>query len=183
MAKEVETKFNVASATELRKALKRIGARFISRRLEKDIYYGIPCRPSSIAIRLRSVGKRGVFTVKCSSGTSSSKAYKVRDEFETEVEDAETFKMILKKLGFSTRFRKEKIRESYSCRGAGIFIDKLPHIGFYVEIEAPRARIKEIAGLLGLDMARAIPDTYMQLFNYYKIRHGSPGIELVFRKR
>lgn len=183
MAKEVEAKFKIGSERSFRKVLKKAGASLLSRELEKDVYYNnLPgCRGPG-AIRLRSVGDKGLFTVKSQNACGSSGTYKVRDEFEVAVADAEAFAHILKILGFKPSFRKEKLRATYGWRGAKICVDTLPFIGSYVEIEAPKKKIKEAAEALALDMSKAIPDTYMELFNYYKLRHGRPELEFSFKR-
>ena len=65
MPKEIETKFKIKSKSEIKKKLKKIGAKVISKKLEKDIYYKIPLSKHDITvIRLRSLGKDGIFTIK-----------------------------------------------------------------------------------------------------------------------
>jgi len=177
MSKEIETKFKIKNGNALRKALKEIGAEFISKKLERDVYYRAPA-----TVRLRSLGKNGIFTVKTPSCSGQSCAYKVRDEFEVAVGDAKMFARMFEILGFAVRFKKEKIRETYAWRDAKILIDKLPYIGYYAEIEGPKKRIRHLAGALGLDLEKAIPDTYGRLFDYYKMRHGKRDLEMTFRR-
>ncbi len=183
MPKEIETKFKIGSAEKFKRNLKKIGARFLAKELERDTYYchGI-LQDSGFTIRLRSVADKGIFTLKGSSGSAPSRTYKVRNEIEAGINDVKAFGKILKQLGFMPRFKKEKIRETYKWKDAKISVDKLPFMGFYAEIEGSKKSIKEAAGLLGLDMARAIPDTYMKLFDYYKMLHKKPDLQLVFRK-
>lgn len=181
MPKEIETKFKINNPAEVKKALKNLGARFVSRELEKDVYYKSPF-PFFGAIRLRRIGGKGLFTIKTEDAKSASSRYKVRDEFEIEVDDARIFANMLRRLKFKPIFRKEKMRESYRWHDVNISIDELPCLGFYVEIEAAKKTIQKTARLLGLEINNAIPDTYMQLFNYYKLVFKKPGLELVFKK-
>lgn len=181
MPKETETKFKVESEEIFKKNLRKIGARFVSKEFEQDTYYsGAAGHCSCNAIRLRSAGKKGVFTIKKPTRGKRSRTYKVREELEVGVTDVKAFTEILRQLGFRPLFRKEKIRETYKWKSAKLSIDTLPFIGIYAEIEAPKKRIKEAARLLGLDMERAMPSTYMQLFNHYRVLRKKPGLQFVF---
>ncbi|MGB2705584.1 MAG: class IV adenylate cyclase [Candidatus Omnitrophota bacterium] len=182
MPKEIETKFKIDSVEKFKRNLKKIGARFVSKEFEQDTYYRSPAPQSSCStIRLRSITDKGVFTLKGAAGGAPSRTYKVRSELEVGINDVRAFDEILKQLGFMPRFKKEKIRETYKWKDAKISLDKLPFIGFYTEIEGPKRTIKEAAALLGLEMSRAIPDTYMELFNYYKMLRKKPALRLVFK--
>lgn len=185
MPKEIETKFKIESADTFKKKLKKIGATFISKEFEKDTYYrNPPGYPYFGTIRLRAKGNKGLFTIKNPVQNRASRIYKIRNELEVGIDDVKTFSDILQGLGFIPRFKKEKIRKTYKWKGAKISIDKLPYIGSYVEIEASKKRIEEVASLLGLDIKKAISDAYMNLFDYYKILRRKPDLELVFgRKR
>jgi len=184
MPNEIETKFKVESPGLIRKRLKKIGAKFVSKKLEKDTYY---CNPtgscSYVTIRLRELGKNGVFTIKGPSQKDKSNKYKIREELQAEISDVKAFSDILKHIGFMPRFQKEKIRETYKLKNSLIAIDKLPFIGFYAEIEASKVNIKKIAKLLGFDMEKAIPDTYMELFRYYKMLRKKPCIRFLFKSK
>jgi len=182
MPKEVETKFKVHSKSALKKKLERKGAIFISRRLERDIYYKNPRLSGPEVIRLRETGHGGIFTIKKSTGKQRSRIYKVRQELETRIGNVKTFQKMMKELGFLPRFRKEKIREAYTLEGCRIFLDKLPFIGEYLEIEASEAKIKKLAAVLGLDIKKATSQTYMSLFDHYKKRAKRSRLELVFNK-
>jgi len=191
MARETETKFKIDFPPKLRKSLRKIGAKFISKEFERDTYYSLPAcrtsRPSRVSdvtvIRLRLTGKKGIFTVKARIPRVASCVYKVRDELEVKITDAETFRKMLDKLRFIPRFYKEKVRETYKWKESKILIDRLPHIGFYAEIEGPKAKIKKAARLLTLDIEKGSPETYMSIFNRYKKLHKKPHIKLIFHKR
>jgi predicted adenylyl cyclase CyaB len=173
MSIETETKFKIDSPASMKKRLKTIGAKFLSKNIEKDIYYRPQsCHKAGFISRFRTIGNEGIFTIKDSLGKRLRKsgAFKIRNELEVKVADAEKFEKMLRILGFKPMFCKEKIREIYSWKNAKITIDELPLIGCYSEIEGPRSRIIEAASLLGLDMQKAIPDTYMELLADYRKR-------------
>lgn len=184
MPNEIETKFKVESPALLRKRLKKLDAEFISKELEKDTYYFNPARKcSSDIIRIRDLGKNGVFTIKTPSTQRKSSKYKIWKERQTGVNDVEVFSGMLKHLGFMPRFQKEKIRETYKLGKSLVVIDKLPFIGFYAEIEASKVNIKKIAKFLGFDIKKAIPDAYMELFRRYKMFHKKPKLKLLFNSK
>ena len=182
MAKEIETKFKIDSPLLLKKRLKKLGAKFISKKFEKDTYYFFPGdRRSSNTARLRSFGKKGIFTVKGPTIKDKSRKLKIREEFQTKVSDVKVFAAMLDRIGFVPGLKKEKIRETYKLKKAFIVIDKLPFMGFYVEIEASKNEIKKIAKLLEFSMKKAIPNTYMELFKRYKTHHKKPNLKLLFK--
>ncbi len=179
---EIESKFKVSSPDDVRSGLARIGARFLSRELEKDTYYAVPPGSCLTAIRLRAAGEKGLFTIKArpEEGFARTPGVKALEEAEVEVSDAGRFARMLGMLGFELRFRKEKVRESYIWKDIPIFLDELPFLGFYLEIEAPEDRIREAAAALGLDWNAASAETYLEIFTRYKTGRGLPELELVF---
>ena len=179
---EIESKFKVSSPDDIRSRLARIGARLLSRELEKDTYYAVPPGSRLTAIRLRASGDKGLFTIKTrpDEGFARTPGVKALEETEVEISDAGLFARMLRMLGFEPRFRKEKVRESYVWRDVPIFLDELPFLGFHLEIEAPEDGIREAAAALGLDWAEASAETYLAIFTRYKNERGLPDLELVF---
>jgi len=178
---EIEVKFKITSEKAIVKALKALGARFKGRAEEKDVYYRPPVGSrGASAVRLRSAGKKSTFTVKKVPKGALSRNFKIRDEFETDIENKKAFQEILKILKFNPAFRKEKCRLLYEWNRLKISVDKLPFIGVYLEIEGDRKRIRKAAKMLGLEMKNAITSTYMELFARYKRLNKKQGLELVF---
>jgi predicted adenylyl cyclase CyaB len=169
---EIETKFKIPSADEVRLKLAKIGARPVSRDIEKDTYYATPEGKGLTAVRLRSIGRRGLFTIKSTpaAGSQGKPGLKVLEEIQVEIDDASRFGRMLEMMGFVAQFRKEKIRESYDWNGLPIFLD----------IEAPEDGIRAAASALGLDMSQASGETYMQIFSRYKVARNVPDLELTF---
>ena len=182
MAKEIETKFRVEAPAEFRAKLAGVGASFLSRKLERDIYYAGPAGADVTSIRLRTTDKKGLFTIKSRPDTraDTSPGIKVLEELQVEVADADAFGRMLDMMGYVPQLRKDKIRETYDWNGILICLDELPCLGFFLEIEAPEDGIRAAASALGLDMTQAIGETYMQLFSRYKTVRGLPDLELVF---
>ena len=182
MPLEVETKFKIGQVEQARISLARIGAKLLSKELEKDVYYAGPKQANVTAVRLRTAGGNTLFTIKSfpEAGTSASPGMKVLEETEVVVGDAPAFERQLTLLGYVPQFRKEKIRETYLWQGVPIFLDELPHMGFFLEIEAPEDKIKAAAEALGLDIMMAVGETYMQLFSRHKEVRRESDLELVF---
>jgi predicted adenylyl cyclase CyaB len=182
MALEAESKFKVAEPAEMRTRLAQIGALFAGLELEKDTYYAGPGATDVTAIRLRTRGGKGLFTVKSLpvDAPPASPGIKVLEEFQVEVDDPALFGRILERLGYVPRYRKEKRRESYEWSGVRIYLDELPYLGFFLEIEASAGDIRSAAEALGLDPSRALAETYMQIFSRYKAARRAPDLELVF---
>jgi predicted adenylyl cyclase CyaB len=116
MPKEIETKFKLLSGPRLRTVLRKKGYKFVSKEFESDVYYESPGRNvRDMVVRLRrGRGKGGLFTVKL-PGTGKDKRFKVRDEFETCVQDAGRFDEILKALG-SKKIQKRKVQGNLPLR-------------------------------------------------------------------
>jgi len=184
VAKEIETKFKVDNAVALRKKLGQAKASVISKTLERDVYYTLQgLRFPGTVIRLRTLDREtGIFTVKLPGRKSGDGPFKIRDEYEARIRGPVTFGRVMRKVGFTPCFIKEKVRETYTLKNAKILLDKLPYLGWYMEIEARKSRIKEIAEELGFSMAEAIPGTYMDLFDAYKKNVKKKNLSLTFPK-
>ncbi|MDD5438878.1 MAG: class IV adenylate cyclase [Candidatus Omnitrophica bacterium] len=184
MAKEIETKFKVDSPDKVRRLLARHDARLVSCVRESDRYYASGAsRFLGVVIRLRVIdGGSGLFTIKLPPDGRTEKSFKIRDEYEIPVDDAGAFGDILAGAGCVQWFRKEKERETYSLKNAKVLLDRLPHLGWYLEIEGTKAAIKTTAKKLGFTMKNAIVKTYLDLFNEYKKNRRRPDLRLVFKR-
>lgn len=129
-------------------------------------------------LRLRLSGTVATLTYKRSLKKADGVAF--REEIETEIADFENTRLILERLGYTTRFIYEKYRSVFSLADSFLMLDDTP-IGTYLEIEADsRERIMEIAVLLGLDPATAIAAGYYQLFSEWKAAVGFEGENMIF---
>jgi len=182
---EIETKFKIKNPGGFRKRVKTIGAEFISRDFEHDIYYNQPERMAPVStVRLRIVNKaEGLFTLKSAVSGNNSRNLKIRKEWETSIGNPDVFKAILQELGFCPYREKEKIRETYRLKKALICLDRIPFIGWYAEIEGKEPQIKRIAGQIGLNFKKSIPESYFELFNYYKAIKKKPDLKLLFLEK
>jgi adenylate cyclase class 2 len=191
---EIEIKLRVPDVTALRRRLICLRARKISRRTyETNTLYDTPkmyLRRRGRLIRIRierpssSVGKKrtsemgeAVLTYKGPShlprsavknqGHSKDRGrFKIKDETETRVSQAEQMARILRALGLHPVFRYEKFRTTYvlpGVRGLNVELDETP-IGIYLELEGPPAGIDRAASLLGYSRKDYLKETYGSLY-------------------
>jgi adenylate cyclase, class 2 len=170
---EIEVKLKVKNRQELKRRLKAAGFTVtIPRVHERNVLYDFRDRSltkANCAVRLRSAGGRHWLTFK--GNPNRSHQYKVREEIETAVEDAEQLKGILSALGLQQVFAYEKHRTTYTSkppRARG----KVPTVVFdetaagdYVELEGPRRWIDRLASQLGFDKGDYITASYVRLLS------------------
>jgi adenylate cyclase, class 2 len=92
--------------------------------------------------------------------------YKIREEQELQVDDADTLARVFEGMGLRPWFRYEKYRTTYRLPGvAGLLVDldETP-IGDFLELEGDAAAIDRGAALLGYRPADYITKSYGQLF-------------------
>jgi len=132
---EIEIKCYCDDDKNVKNLLSEIGAEFIDKRFERDIYFNHPSKDfkdTDEALRLRTVGEKTLITYK---GPKVSKISKARIEHETEVKDYSSMNNILESLGFVQSGIVEKERYIYSFNGMEISIDYVEGLGIFVEIE------------------------------------------------
>lgn len=134
-----------------------------------------------VFLRTRT-GEKNTVTLKRKI-TGSAENIKSREELEITIDDQnsiDTLNNIFKILGFDHCLIMEKYRMQWSLLDCEIAIDELP-FGFYVEIEGDGTNIFKVAELLQLDGARALTETYWDLFENYKNKNGLKiGENIVF---
>jgi len=96
-------------------------------------------------------------------GTSSKhRAYKIRQEREVSVTDADGMAAILEAVGLRPCFRYEKYRSTYSmavAKGLKVELDETP-VGIFVELEGETEAIDRAAALLGYGPSDYITKSY-----------------------
>ena len=142
---EIEAKVKLKNPSRLRSRLQSNGAVFVGRTLERNWLYDHPDRPLMRAdklLRLRE-DRRVSLTFK---GPRERSEYKKREEIEIEFPDASGVRSFLESVGMIKWFYYEKIRETWELESSEILLDELPHLGCFVEVEAPTE--KEIDGVI-----------------------------------
>jgi adenylate cyclase class 2 len=216
--KEVEIKLPVADAEALRRRLARLGARPAppGRLHEMNTLFDTPEggfakqgqllrvrveEPASRTGRRGRAGKAGaasrrvVLTYKGPSvaETAGEAAqggrYKVREEREVSVADAEDLQGILESLGLRGWFRYEKYRTSYRlpasqhwAAGLHVDLDETP-LGAFIELEGTPQAIDQAAGLLGYAPGDYITKSYRALYLDRCRKHGHPTGDMLFSSK
>jgi predicted adenylyl cyclase CyaB len=190
---EIEVKLKIINRRQTKRRLKAAGFTVTTPRVhERNVLYDFPDRfltKGKCALRLRSAGGQHWLTFK--GNPDPSGRYKVREEIETAVADAEQLKGILSALRLQPVFSYEKHRTTYSSkppprRG------KAPTVSFdetaagdYMELEGPRRWIDRVASQLGFGKSDYITASYVTLLSATaqdpsgKARGISEGIEIL----
>ena len=210
MGNETEIKLKIEDPRALQRALKRLGARPLSkdhvRVREENILFDTP--DSSIAkagqlLRIRSeqangkgrgvAAQRFLVTFKRPLEDPSHREaavlhrnYKVREELELEVRDGAMLGRIFAGLGMKGWFRYEKLRTTYKLPSSkawakGLLIDvDETPIGTFVELEGPEEAIDRAAAELGFSKSDYIVKNYLLLYLEDCKRRGEPARDMVF---
>ena len=164
---ECELKFRVKGPrnhTRIRAELRKRGAKLESKYDEENYRFDGPgrsTRQTTLRLRVLNGGPRGVLTAKGPAKFVGS--VKVREETETEVEDAHAALDLLTELGFGVAFTYNKHRAMWTLDGVvTVTLDTLD-CGWFVELEGPLEALPEQARSLGLDPAKALKDSYSVL--------------------
>ncbi len=167
---EIEIKCYCDDDESVRRTLHKIGAVFLEKRIEKDIYFNHPSRDfakTDEALRLRAVNGFCKITYK---GPKMSGYTKARVEHETVTGDIETMKSIILCLGFTESGTIEKERELFSFDGMEISIDSVKDLGTFVEIETIGRLSEEVESDL-FDMASRLGLSEFERRSYLELKY------------
>ena len=159
---EREQKYRVSRVESLRKRLLRLGAEAHACGFERNELFdcGERLRDQGLKLRLRRHG--GKVTMLTLKGPRQGGHHKTRMEVETPVE-YEAAKRILELLEFRVTEAYSKIREEYRLDGCPVCLDHISNVGWFVEIEGPPKKIRQIARKLGLQSVDREPRSYRRL--------------------
>jgi adenylate cyclase class 2 len=178
---EIEIKFYVLDLERVAKLLQKKGAKLVqARQYENNLRFDLPnqsLEKDHKALRLRYDTKASL-TYKGPSRVENGVLS--RPEFEVIVDDVDTTIRLLEALGYQITVRYEKHRTTYEFQKCHVMLDELP-IGNFIEIEGQDAgKLSSLAGTLGLNSQRAIPMSYLELFNQTCLQHGFDRTRLTF---
>ena len=178
---EIETKFAVPDLDAVRGRLAGAGAVRIGGGLERnwilDDAEGSLFR-RRILFRLRDEGERGsVLTVKKPAREGK---FKTREEVNAAVESVGKLLAQMEMLGYRTKWRYEKRRETWRWLDCLVCLDECPEIGAFVEIEGEPPAIRAAAAGLGLDLESHIDDNYLDLWQNHLDALGQPRRDMGF---
>lgn len=159
---EVETKLKVKNPAEMRKKIRSF-AKFLKKVHKEDVYFrdrsdthGYPKGYPKKRFRIRK--EHGVYTFNYKEGRWPRLIY-AKKEHEFRIKNVKSFLKTLKDKGFIVFCRKVKDCEIYRYDSANIELNKVKHLGWYVEIESlcekssqikqARNKVRKIMRLLG----------------------------------
>ncbi len=176
--KEIEVKFILKDASEIRKILKKNKAKFKGRAFERTV------RLDSSDKKLERVGKflrvrTGFKKTVTFKKRVKNKNFKERIEIELKIEDEKKMIVILKNLGFSKALIMEKYREKWNLLDTEIVIDKLP-MGLFIEIEGEEKAINKMIKLLKLDSKKRILLTYWDIWKDFAKKNNIKDENITF---
>lgn len=161
---ETEVKIRVPDIRTMTESLLGSGAALARKRhLETNVLYDFPdegLRRSRRALRLRITGQRAMLTFK--GPPQGSRSFKVREEFETHVQNPRQVRGILKALGLRPTFSYQKHRTVFRKGRLTVCLDETS-AGVFLELEGRRHEIVRFARSLGFGRADFIKTDYVEL--------------------
>jgi len=181
---ELKVRLNEGEVLDLPDKLKGLGFKRYGRIEEIDTYFnGVDrdFRETDEALRVReSIDlNRGCTKYYLTyKGPRIDSVSKTREEYQVGVEDGDTIKVILRKLGFKMVPPIRKVREVYKKGDVIVSIDNVEGIGHFAEFEKTvrstsekEGAIKELMDLirsLDIDYSRLIRASYLELRDSYE---------------
>lgn len=177
---EIEVKFHLAHAEDVRRRILSLGAKSSDRVFESNYRFDTPhldlVRRSAL-LRLRR-DARCTLTYKTSLKAPDSE-FKARRELEVEVSDFDTTRRIIEALGFKRTQIYEKYRQSFMVGNSTMCIDNMPY-GDFLEIEGSRTDIRRLAQQLAMDWPRRILTNYVAIHNLLRQGEGLDFTDITF---
>lgn len=168
---EVEVKAHAADFQKVKTKLSQIGAEKLKTEHQKDIYFNAPHKDyaqTDEALRIREIpGEDGSKFILTYKGAKLDDTSKTRREIEVEVDDVENTTSLLESLDFRPVQTVQKDRTIYLYEDYTITLDKVHHVGNFVEIEK------------GLMEGEDYQDILQDIFEIYR----KLGIEDGFERR
>ena len=126
-------------------------------------------RKAKDTMRLRKVGGKAFVTYK---KFLENERAKIRREYETEVSDYESARLILESLGLKEWMTMKKLRTTYELPGVHFELDKhtdqYSYVPEFLEIEAKDVEtLYEYVAVLGYNKADCRPWTIVEIAEYY----------------
>lgn len=140
MNEEVEIKVILKNPEEVEEKLKQI-AKFVKEKEQKDEYFTpqhedfFDVDPPLEYIRVREEGGTANIEYQFLHFDDDGTLLKT-DEYETNVDNPEMMKIILKKLDMRHKVTVTKLRKTYEYKDFEVMIDHIKELGYFIEVEA-----------------------------------------------
>src|SRR3989338_1316488 len=171
--KELEATFLEVEVANLEKKLLSLGAKKLWDQTFDELIFDKPDRswnPIQKRIRIR----RGKSKIQVSYKETTSESIDGTEEVELTVDDFDTARLFLEKLGFVVVRQQQKRRIHYELDGVSCDIDFWPRVPAYLEIEADsEKKVRRTAEELGFDWKKAVfldaKEIYQQIYGVKNI--------------
>lgn len=173
--KEIEVKFPVKNHREVRSLIKDTGARLVWEGVDESWFFDTPkgaLKRKHQILRLRRQGSHSItLTIKSPPRGKKDVRFKVRHEYEIELENLKDAMCMLDILSYYEWFHYKKYREHWIWNAAHVKVelDRLRDGRRFVEIEGPKNGIRAAASVLGLDWKQATIKSYVSLLQTDKV--------------
>ncbi len=182
---ETETKLRLADRKAFESRLAALGAVPGALDEERNVLYDAAdgrLRRKGCALRIRTIGARGLLTWKGPAGVVSG--VKSRRELETGVDSPERLGEVLAELGLDPRFTYEKRRTTWRFADPArplVVVDETP-IGLFAEVEGEDGAVRVLCAELGVPERDWISESYVTL--YLRARETDPSLppDMVFAR-
>ncbi|MBN1969289.1 MAG: class IV adenylate cyclase [Candidatus Delongbacteria bacterium] len=138
---EIEKKYYIKDGNieSLKKALMSAGAKYIGDSKQTDIYFNVPGRDSFISkecLRIRESETKKEITYKAPTKNSDiNNGFFAKEEVNLAIQDIEKAKILLLDIGCTVMAEVKKERKRFRLDKFKIFIDNVPNVGLFIEIE------------------------------------------------
>ncbi len=162
---EIEVKIQIKNSKGIAVKIVELGAQLVKERyFEENTLYDFPdfaLTKKKQAFRLRKIKRKTYLTFKGSP--QKSRQFKIREEYETEVKNANQIKKIIKSLGLVPKFQYDKFRTVFRKKKLNICLDETP-VGDFIELEGEQNHIVKFASSLGFSRSDFIKKNYIDLY-------------------
>jgi adenylate cyclase class 2 len=136
------------------------------------------------ALRVRSVGGKGLLTYKGTPSQPSGSPLKIREEIEVSTDDPYRMIELLERIGFRRSFRYQKYRTSFAIALNGaeleIALDETP-MGNFIEVEGDEQSVMELITRAGFAPEELILESYPEMQAARCRVRGVPLEDLIFK--
>lgn len=170
---EVEVKIAIADAGALIAKLRKLHAEKERSLHLLDTYYGVPGMIPDVALRLREAVGGGQWPELTVKGRPTDVGHaSAREEHTARVPNALALSQILERTGLVVLASVEKHRTEFLLDDVPVYVDDVVRLGQFVEVGAPvlqrqvdamHAKIAVVLRRLGLDGAKRVRKSYLQL--------------------
>jgi len=165
---EIEAKAYVRNIKKIEKTLTEMGAQYQATYHQIDSYYNHPSRDFATtdeAVRIRNTDTESFLTYK---GPKLDTRTKTREELELSIDNPETGKTIMERLGFRFIAQVKKKRTVYTYEHVHFCLDEVEGLGHFVEVEiqeedVEKGKSKILDFLRELDMQELERRSYLEL--------------------